>query len=159
MDKEKLFKKELCNNIKMSVNKYNMQFKNFKGEKNFQAFVEPTTIKTKEELNEIIKDDIGKGYKYFFEWTDYKSRVKPYYDIDIWFEGHGDDWKQHIQPFQDRYFNMLSKIYPKGKIAVAESHGAKSKTTSKTIRDKENPKKKMIVKTDKYGHSISFHFT
>ncbi len=158
MDKEKLFKKELCNNIKMSVNKYNMQFKNFKGQNNFQAFVEPINIKTEEELNEIIKDDIGKCYKYFFEWTDYKSKVKPYYDIDIWFEGHGDDWKKHIQPYHDKYFDLFSKIYPKGKIAVAESHGAKSKVTSKTIRDKENPKKKTIVKTDKYGHSISFHF-
>ena len=157
MDKEKLFKKELCNNIKMSVNKYNMQFKNFKGEKNFQAFVEPTTIKTKEELNEIIKDDIGKGYKYFFEWTDYKSRVKPYYDIDIWFEGHGDDWKQHIQPFQDRYFNMLSKIYPEGDIAITESHGAKFKEKTKTIKPKEGGKK-LIQRTQIYGHSISFHF-
>ena len=58
MDKENLFKKELCNNIKISVNKYNMQLKNFKDEKNLQAYVEPTNIKKEKELKERIKDDI-----------------------------------------------------------------------------------------------------
>tara|TARA_R110001632_G_scaffold39507_4_gene98924 strand:+ start:2927 stop:5596 length:2670 start_codon:yes stop_codon:yes gene_type:complete len=143
MDREKIFKNKMGNIIKMNTNNIKMQFKNFKGQNNFNAKVDVIEVETKDQLNKIIKDDTGKKYKYYFEWTDYKSIVKPYYDIDIWIEGHGDEWKEQIPTFQKKYEDLLKKIYPFGDVAISSSHGVKGKTK----KGKEL-----------YGHAISFHY-
>ena len=58
MDRQKLFKKEMSKLIienKMS-DKNIMQFKDFKGQSNFAAFVDPFKKTTKKELESMIKD-------------------------------------------------------------------------------------------------------
>ena len=87
MDREKLFKKEMSKLIienKMS-DKNIMQFKDFKGQSNFAAFVDPFKKTTKKELESMIKD-CKYNKNYIFEWTNHKCFVKPFYDVDFFYE-------------------------------------------------------------------------
>ncbi len=150
MDKVKVFKKKM-NNINYNMNSENkinnkdimLTFKDFEGKSNFNCKVEEF-CSNKEQVENIILSKENKNY--YFEWTDYKSKVKPYYDIDIFFN-EGEDWKNHIEGFKNRYINLFSLYFPDGEIAIASSHGEKIKVET------ENG-----IKKEKKGNAISFHF-
>lgn len=152
MDKVKVFKKEM-NNINYNMNSENkitnkdimLQFKDFKGQKDFNCKVDPINVEDKEILELILLPNTMCD-KYYFEWTDYKTKVKPFYDIDIWFP-ESEKWENHIEPFKNKYIKLFSQIYPNGEIAIASSHGMKIKTKTKNK-----------VKSNHKGNSISFHF-
>ena len=155
MDKVKVFKKKMYN-INYNMNSENkitnkdimLQFKDFKGQSNFQAFVDIINVEDKAHLELLLLPPLKNVSppKYYFEWTDYKSKVKPFYDIDIWFP-EGEKWENHIEPFKNKYIKLFSQIYPDGEIAVASSHGMKIKTKTKNK-----------VKSNHKGNAISFHF-
>jgi hypothetical protein len=90
--------------------------------------------------------EITGATKYYFEWTDYQSKVKPYYDIDIFFN-EGESWKNHVEGFKNRYIKLFEKYFPDGEIAIASSHGEKIKVETEKG-----------VKKEKKGNAISFHF-
>ena len=150
MDKVKVFKKKM-NNINYNMNSENkinnkdimLTFKDFEGKSNFNCKVEEF-CSNKEQVENIILSKENKNY--YFEWTDYKSKVKPYYDIDIFFN-EGESWKNHIEGFKNRYINLFSLYFPDGEIAIASSHGEKIKVET------ENG-----IKKEKKGNAISFHF-
>jgi hypothetical protein len=150
MDKVKVFKKEI-NNINYNMNSENkinnkdimLTFKDFQGKRDFNCKV-PEFCSNKEQVENIILSKENK--KYYFEWTDYKSKVKPYYDIDIFFN-EGIDWKKHVEGFKNRYIKLFEKYFPDGEIAIASSHGEKIKVET------ENG-----IKKEKKGNAISFHF-
>ena len=154
MDKVKLFKKEMHNiNYNMnSENKINnkdimLTFKDFEGKPNFNCKVQEfCSNKQQVELMLLppIKNVTPK--KYYFEWTDYKSKVKPYYDIDIFFN-EGESWEKHVDGFKNRYIKLFEKYFPDGEIAIASSHGEKIKVETEKG-----------VKKEKKGNAISFHF-
>ena len=83
MNRQKVFKKKMSNiTIENKMTAMNiMQFKDFKGQKDFNAIVEPINKSTKAEIENMI--NVSKAVKnYYFEWTTYQSKVKPFYDID-----------------------------------------------------------------------------
>jgi hypothetical protein len=152
MDKVKVFKKE-TNNIIYNMNSGNkinnkdimLQFKDFKGKSNFNCKVDPMNVEDKDILELILLPNTLCD-KYYFEWTDYQSKVKPYYDIDIFFN-EGESWENHIEGFKNRYIKLFEKYFPDGEIAIASSHGEKIKV--ETVKG---------VKKEKKGNAISFHF-
>ena len=150
MDKVKVFKKEM-NNINYNMNSENkinnkdimLQFKDFEGKSNFNCKVQEF-CSNKEQVEKIILSKENK--KYYFEWTDYQSKVKPYYDIDIFFN-EGQSWEKHVDGFKNRYIKLFEKYFPDGEIAIASSHGEKIKVETEKG-----------VKKEKKGNAISFHF-
>jgi hypothetical protein len=150
MDKVKVFKKEM-NNINYNMNSENkinnkdimLTFKDFEGKPNFNCKVQEF-CSNKEQVENIILSKENK--KYYFEWTDYQSKVKPYYDIDIFFN-KGESWENHVEGFKNRYIKLFEKYFPDGEIAIASSHGEKIKVETEKG-----------VKKEKKGNSISFHF-
>jgi len=153
MDKVKVFKKEMNNNNynmnseKKMINKDIMlTFKDFQGKSNFNCKVQEF-CSNKEQVELILMStELTGAKKYYFEWTDYQSKVKPYYDIDIFFN-EGEDWERHVEGFRNRYIKLFEKYFPDGEIAIASSHGEKIKVET------ENG-----VKKEKKGNAISFHF-
>jgi hypothetical protein len=123
-------KKNINNNIEM------ISFKNFEGKSSFQANVDIEN-KNKEDVIKIL-DDSKNNKRYYFEWTDYQSKVKPFYDIDLWFEKRLDVCK-NIPKVKNQVTDVLNKLYPDARMAVSSSHGAKQKK-------------------GKDGWAISFHF-
>ena len=153
MDKVKLFKKEI-NNINYNMNSENkinnkdimLTFKDFQGKRDFNCKVQEF-CSNKEQVELILMGtEITGAKKYYFEWTDYQSKVKPYYDIDIFFN-EGESWKNHVDGFKNRYIKLFEKYFPDGEIAIASSHGEKIKVET------ENG-----IKKEKKGNAISFHF-
>ena len=150
---EKGFKKEtiyiINNNMsaenKINLNNINMYFKDFKGQNDFNVKIDPIKVNKKMILDKIIS--ASSSHKYFFEWTNHKDKVKPFYDIDMYIEGEGDEWKNQIEEVKQKYIDLLSHYYPKGEIAISSSHGEKIKKKTK----------KGVSKMIK-GHAISFHF-
>ena len=68
MDRQKVFKKKSINIIKENkmVDTNIMQFKDFKGQKDFNAMLEPFKKKTKAEIENMI--NVSKAVKnYYFE--------------------------------------------------------------------------------------------
>ena len=141
MDRQKVFKKETNNilyrgNKNMNNNNNMISIKDFKNQSNFNAKVDIQNITNKSELNKKI--ELSKSKKtYFFEWTDYKSNVKPFYDIDAWYEDK-DEFETNKDLFQNEAREILGKYYPQARIAVSSSHGKK-------------------IKKGKEGWAISFH--
>lgn len=144
MDRQKLFKKEMSNNIKMETTNI-MQFKDFNGHNDFKAVIDPINKTTKQEIEEMIKTS-KYNKQYFFEWTSYKTKVKPYYDIDLLFTDK-DEYEKNIPIVENEVREVLKKIYPETDIAICSSHGKKTKI--KTV----NKVKKTIQ-----GYAISYHF-
>ena len=122
-----------------------MYFKDFKGQNDFNVKIDPIKVNKKMILDKIIS--ASSSHKYFFEWTNHKDKVKPFYDIDMYIEGEGDEWKNQIEEVKQKYIDLLSHYYPKGEIAISSSHGEKNKKKTKKGVSK-------IIK----GHAISFHF-
>jgi hypothetical protein len=163
MNRQKTLKKNLVNitiRNKMTDNNNIMKFKNFEGQTNFQAVIDPFTKSTKNEIEDMIKS--SKSTKnYFFEWTTYQSKIKPFYDIDMFYDNK-EDQEKNINIIEKETLEVLKTLYPESGIAISSSHGAKTKIKNKTIYKKEkvNGKKvKDCVKTIKIdGFAISFHF-
>ncbi len=151
MDKVKVFKKEM-NNINYNMNSENkinnkdimLTFKDFQGKKDYNCKVEDF-CSNKEQVELLLMGTENK--KYYHEWTNYQSKIKPYYDIDIFFNEDEGNWKNHVEGFQYRYINLFEKYFPDGEIAIASSHGEKIKVET------ENG-----IKKEKKGNTISFHF-
>ena len=144
MDRQNLFKQMLNNKLyrtnKNMNNNIMMNFKNFKGQNNFNAKIEPIPKETEEEINEMILAS-KKSKQYFFEWTDYKTKVKPYYDIDCWFDNK-EEYEVYLNIIRYDVLSRLEKLYPKvspSEIAVSSSNGEK-------------------MKKGKKGWAISYHF-
>jgi hypothetical protein len=76
----------------------------------------------------------------------YQSKIKPFYDIDIFFN-EGESWEKHVDGFKNRYIKLFEKYFPDGEIAIASSHGEKIKVETEKG-----------VKKEKKGNAISFHF-
>ena len=147
MDRQKLFKKEMSKLIienKMN-NKDIMQFKDFKGQSNFAAFVDPFKKTTKTEIENMIKD-CKYNKKYIFEWTNHKCFVKPFYDVDFFYTNE-ELFKTNIEPVKNKVRDILKKLYPETDIAISSSHGEKIKIKTKNK-----------VKTEIKGFAISYHF-
>jgi len=147
MDRQKLFKKNSINNIienKMNNNNI-MQFKDFKGQKDFKVLIDPINKNTRQEIESMInKSKYDK--QYLFEWTTYKSKVKPFYDVDLFFTNH-EDYEKNIPIIEKEVREVLKKYYPETDIAICSSHGKKNKI--KNINK---------VKTTIEGYAISYHF-
>lgn len=148
MNRQNIFKDKMTNiNIenKMADNNIKMQFKDFKGQTGFDAFLDPFTKTTKKEI-EYMLGNSQSNKNYYFEWTDYKTKVKPYYDVDMFYTDE-EEYKKNIDIIQDEVREVLKKLYPETDIAISSSHGAKTKI--KTV----NKIKKKIK-----GFAISYHF-
>jgi hypothetical protein len=150
MDKVKVFKKEM-NNINYNMNSENkinnkdimLTFKDFQGKKDYNCKVEDF-CSNKEQVELLLMGTENK--KYYHEWTNYQSKIKPYYDIDIFFN-EGESWEKHVDGFRNRYIKLFEKYFPDGEIAITSSHGEKIKVET------ENK-----IKKEKKGNTISFHF-
>ena len=136
MYRKKLFKKkEVDNNKMMDTNIMGVRFKDFTRCQSFAANLKPQEYIHEEDIKRIVGP--SNKTKCFCEWTDFQSKIKPYYDIDYWTEDHG--WREQIDPIKDKYIKLFTELYPEGELAVASSHGPKNKK-------------------DKQGYAISFHF-
>jgi len=147
MDRQKVFKKEMINITKENkmVDKNIMQFKDFKGQSNFAAFVDPFVKSTKKEIEYMIgNSQCNKNY--YFEWTNHKCNVKPFYDVDMFYTDE-EEYKKNIDIIHDEVKEVLKKIYPETDIAISSSHGKKIKIKTKNK-----------VKTKIEGYAISYHF-
>ena len=87
MNRQNILKKKMDNMIYRNkmTDKNIMQFKDFKGQKDFNAMLEPFNKKTKEEIEYMIGNSKC-NKNYYFEWTTYQSKVKPFYDLDMFDE-------------------------------------------------------------------------
>jgi hypothetical protein len=157
MDRQKVFKKYLNNNIKMNTTNI-MQFKDFKGQTGFDAFIEPINKNKKDEIEYMINNSKC-NKNYYFEWTTYKSKVKPFYDVDMFYTDK-DEYEKNIPIIQNEVTQILKKLYPETDIAISSSHGVKTKIKNKTFYKDVNGKKvKDCVKKIKIdGFAISYHF-
>tara|TARA_R100000951_G_scaffold97173_1_gene86763 strand:- start:53 stop:2692 length:2640 start_codon:yes stop_codon:yes gene_type:complete len=148
MNREKILKKKTTNNIKknkMSDINNIMNFKDFKGHSNFQVQLNPFTKSTKNEIEQMIQSSKSEN-KYYFEWTTYQSKVKPFYDIDMYYDNK-EEQEKNIDIIKNETLELLKGLYPESDIAISSSHGAKTKI--KTIQK---------VKQEIKGFAISFHF-
>ena len=136
------FSKTNINNINiLDINM--IRFKDFCGERNFEAKIP---------IQELNATEFSKKYlnsnklHNIFEWTEYPSKVKPFYDIDGDFESE-KEFKKVVEEVREEVITKLSVKFPLGSIAISESHGWKMKT--KSIKG---------VKTTKKVYALSFHF-
>lgn len=146
MDRKKLLKKEIVNNIKMSdMINTDMKFKDFKGNNNFNAKIDPFIKTTRDEVENLLTSS-KHGNQYLFEWLDYKSKVKPYYDIDMFYTDFSEHKKQ-IPIIEKEVVDILRELYPETCVAISSSHGEKIKI--KTTKG---------VKKEIKGYAVSYHF-
>ena len=132
MDREKLLKQIIDNNKYNNmnsknnlINNINMNFKDFKGAQSFNVKIKEMKINEKEQLeNLIIKSKDNKNY--FFEWTDYNSSVKPFYDVDVWVDNK-KDYEANESKIRWEVCEILEKLYPEGNLIVSSSNGTKNK--------------------------------
>jgi hypothetical protein len=144
MDRQKILKNKIVNNIKMDTNNI-MQFKNFEGHNNFNAVIDPINKTTKREIETMINNSKC-NKNFYFEWTTYKSKVKPYYDVDMFYTDK-DEYEKNIPIIENEVTQVLKKLYPETDIAICSSHGKKTKI--KTVKK---------VKEKIEGFAISYHF-
>ncbi len=81
-----------------------------------------------------------------YEWIEYETKVKPYYDIDGFYESNEEYEKKKLEVV-NKAKEGLKKLYPKGKLSISSSCG--NKVNIKT-------KNKLKIKTK--GFAISYHF-
>ena len=156
MDREKVFKQLMCNNIienKMNDINNNQMIKLVQFD--FKALGDPFKSKWKpidyeqDEIENILNDSMDKPLCYFENLiTD--GKIKPFYDVDV-FIPDGDDKNilengKMAKLVKTQAADLLNKYYPEGDIAISKSHGNKSK-------EYQVGGKKMKSK----GYAISFH--
>jgi hypothetical protein len=160
MDRQKLFKKEMINITKENkmVDKNIMQFKNFEGQNSFEAVIDPINKTKKDEIEYMINNSKC-NKNYYFEWTTYKSKVKPFYDVDMFYTDK-DEYEKNIDIIQDQVREVLKKFYPETDIAICSSNGKKTKIKNKTIYKEVDGKKvkEGVEKIKIEGYAISYHF-
>jgi hypothetical protein len=133
MDRQKSFKQILSRNINNNmnsknnnlINNINMNFKDFKGAQSFNVKIKEMKINEKEQLEKLITHSKD-NKNYFFEWTDYKSSVKPFYDIDVWFDNK-KDYEAYVNAIRFEVCDVLNKFYPDGNLIISSSNGEKTK--------------------------------
>jgi len=160
MDRQNIFKDKSINiNIENKMADKNiMQFKDFKGQTGFDAFIDPINKTKKDEIEYMINNSKC-NKNYYFEWTTYKSKVKPFYDVDMFYTDE-EEYKKNIDIIQEETKELLKKLYPETDIAISSSHGVKTKIKNKTIyKEVDGKKVKDCVKKIKIdGFAISYHF-
>ena len=134
--------KEKKENKNILNNNMDIRIKNFKGKKDFNAVVNFKTIDSKKFVDELVKD----GSQYFFEWTDYNSLIKPFYDIDCGYKTK-EEFDVVVDDIYEEVETKLSVKYPEGNFAITQSHGWKIKY----YQEKG-------VKKEKKIYALSFHF-
>lgn len=119
-----------------------ISLKSFKGQTSFNA-----KVSVQEGSKPKILKVMTPGKKrWLYEWTDYQSKIKPFYDIDIFTEDEAEHQKLQVSLLEE-WTQRLTQLYPDGNISVATSHGPKIKTGSKKGKDYSIN-----------GFAISFHF-
>lgn len=141
MIENKVFKKEMRKINKMTDNNIMMQFRDLPS---FNIKLEPSLFctTTKEEVENLMDKDCNNTY---YEWIDYNSKVKPYYDVDAFYEDE-DEYFDKREEIWRKAKEGLKKLYPEGKIAISSSCGRKTNIKTKN-------KKKITTK----GFAISYH--
>lgn len=117
-------------------------YKDFRGISSFNAKVDFQNIDTEDYLKLLDKSKKN----YFFEWTDYNSKVKPFYDIDGGFTTK-EEFDEVVEEVKEEVITKLSVKFPNGNFAISSSHGWKNKEYT------ENK-----VKKRKKVYALSFHF-
>lgn len=119
-----------------------ISLKSFKGQTSFNA-----KVSVQEGSKPKILKVMTPGKKrWLYEWTDYQSKIKPFYDIDIFTEDEAEHQKLQVSLLEE-WTQRLTQLYPGSNISVATSHGPKIKTGSKKGKDYSIN-----------GFAISFHF-
>ncbi len=136
----------LLNNMeaekKITNNNMMIQLKDFKGNTNFNAKLDPINVSEETLLSKIEKSTP----RYLFEWTDYQSKIKPFYDIDVFCTDKQEYIKKLVE-LKCEWIDRLKALYPDGVITIAEANGQKVKV--KTIKK---------VKHNIEGYAVSYHF-
>lgn len=160
MDRQKEFKDNSINITKENkmVDKNIMQFKDFKGQSNFNAVIDPINKTTKKEIEYMIGNSQS-NKNYYFEWTTYDSKVKPFYDVDMFYTDKAE-YEKNIDIIQNETKELLKKLYPETDIAICSSNGKKTKIKNKTFyKEVDGKKVKDCTKKIKIeGYAISYHF-
>jgi len=141
MDRQKAYKDNLTNitiGNNMTTNNI-MNFKDFKGQSNFNAVIDPINKSTRTELENMISSS-KYNKNFLFEWTTYKSKVKPFYDVDMFYTDK-DEYEKNIEIIKDEVLEVLRKIYTETDIAICSSNGEKTKIKNKTFYKDVNGKK------------------
>ena len=148
MDRQNTLKNKMDNiTIRNKMSDKNiMQFKDFKGQSSFNAKIDPFNKESKAEIETMLSSSKHSTKQYIFEWTTYKSKVKPFYDVDMFYESK-EEQEKNIEIIKNETKDLLKQIYPETTIAIASSHGEKYK--NKSVNK---------VKTQIKGYAISFHF-
>ena len=154
MDREKVFKKEMCNistTNKMTDIKYNQMIKLVQFD--YKAIGDPfkekwKPIDYKQEEIETILNESKETSKCYFENIITDGKIKPFYDVDVFLpEDETDkDISNMTKSVHSQAVDLLNKYYPEGDIAISKSHGTKTK-------EWQEGGKKMKSK----GYAISFH--
>lgn len=144
MDRKKIFKNNSKSIIKMDVMNM-MRFKDFQNCKDFNIKIDPFTKQNRKEVESLLLTSKD-SKKYIFEWLDFKTKVKPYYDIDMFYESQ-EEQESNTEIIKEQVLETLKKHYPESTIAISSSHGAKTK--SKTVKK---------VRKEIKGFATSFHF-
>ncbi len=147
MDRQNIYKDKTINITKENkmVDNNIMLFKDFKGQSTFNAVVNPINKTKKDEIEYMINNSKC-NKNYYFEWTTYASKVKPFYDVDMFYTDE-EEYKKNINIIHDETKELLRKLYPETDIAVCSSNGKKTKI--KTVNK---------VKKNIEGFAISYHF-
>jgi hypothetical protein len=141
MIENKPFKHNLGMNNKMSDTNINMEFRDLP---TFSKSLKSSLFTSEEKhLPNLMRPDIQNT---FYEWITYKSKVKPYYDIDGFYKTKEEYEKKQIEVI-NKAKEGLKKLYPKGKISISSSCGKK-------VNIKTKNKNKVLTK----GFAISYHF-
>mgnify|MGYP003626402124 CR=1 FL=1 len=112
MDRQKVFKNNSSNIIirNKMVDTNIMQFKDFKGQSSFNAKIDPFNKESKAEIETMLSSSKHSTKQYIFEWTTYKSKVKPFYDVDMFYDTK-EEQEKNIDIIKNETRDLLSKIY------------------------------------------------
>ena len=154
MDRKKAFKQILSNNIKeIKMNNNNNMIKlvpfNYNTDANWNTW-KPKDY-NKDQLDEIIKK-CEETPTSLFENLLADTKIKPFYDIDILIEEKNvpesiGPKAKFIKSIKEQTLEVLKPLYPDSDIAIACSHGDKTKQYQEGG-----------VKKTKTGFALSFHF-
>ena len=162
MDREKVFKKEMINNIKKGIKMSdNNKMVCFRDIKNFAgATLEscPPFMSSEENMKTILNKDTK---NYFYEWVEHDSKVKPYYDIDAFFVQEdkfikhkkidgifkNEEHKKELSTsILEKAKEQISKVFEHGELVISSSCGDKTNTWS--VKG---------TKTKFVGYAVSYH--